>query len=238
VRTNRNRIEFDRDLVRRYPLNPADRADLRVNAACQEAARAAGLPVPAVVSVHADANPPHMVMVRAYGTPLMDMELSAHAGVRLAGDLVALLTGMHRIREWPRRTPAWSRVWQVLARIAPTPETERAAALAASVRTSLMHGDLSTGNLLVGDGGDLLAVIDWDGAAIGDPALDWAALCANVPRTVADALRARHPAARTLDRRAGVYLDTWPVQHELWLAGRHPWLSGDRALTVPRVAGT
>jgi len=36
------------------------------------------------------------------------------------------------------------------------------------------HGDLWVENLIVGPGG-ALAVLDWDGLALGDPALDWAA---------------------------------------------------------------
>lgn len=234
MRTNRNRIEYDGDLVRRFPLHAADRADLRTIAACHEAARSAGLPVPAVVAVHPDAAQPHMVMCRAAGTPLMTTTLGPAGQSRLADDLLGLLRRMRAVNRWPRTTPAWSRVWAVLAEVAPTAQTVRAARLASSVATSLMHGDLSAGNLMVSADGDLVAVLDWDGAAIGDPALDWAALCSNVPELAAT-LRARHPASAALDARAAVYLQTWPVQHELWLEGRHPWLSGDRALAVPRV---
>jgi aminoglycoside phosphotransferase (APT) family kinase protein len=234
VRPNRNRIEFDGELVRRFPLLAADRADLRATAACHEAARSAGLPVPAVVAVHPDATQPHMVMRRAAGTPLMTTALGPAAQSRLADDLLGFLRIMRTVRRWPRAAPAWSRVWAVLADVAPTAQTERAARLASSVPTSLMHGDLSLGNLMVSGDGDLVAVLDWDGAAIGDPALDWAALCSNLPDCAAT-LRTRNPGSAALDARADVYLQTWPIQHELWLAGRHPWLSGDRALAVPRV---
>ena len=59
-----------------------------------------------------------------------------------------------------------------------------------------MHGDLSAGNLLVSDDGDLVAVIDWDGAALADIAMDWAALCANCPPEVVTAMRG-HRRCRT-----------------------------------------
>jgi aminoglycoside phosphotransferase (APT) family kinase protein len=99
----------------------------------------------------------------------------------------------------------------------------------------LVHGDLSPGNLLVSADGDLLAVLDWDGASLSDPAMDWAALCANCPPAVVARMRACTPTAAELDRRAAVYLATWPVQHDLWLAGEHPWLSGDLPLAEPRL---
>ena len=88
--------------------------------------------------------------------------------------------------------------------------------------------------MVAGDG-SLEAVIDWDGAALADPAMDWAALCANCSAITVAAMRHNTPEADDLDRRAGIYLDTWPIQHDLWATGRHPWLSGDVPVAEPRV---
>ncbi len=234
MRTNRNRIEFDHDVVRRYPIQEWDRADLARIAARHHAARDAGLPVPAILAVHATGPHPHLMMQRAAGSPLMETQLSALAKARLGAELAAFTAQMRAIHDWIEHDPAWPVLWQVLARIAPEPQCVAAAEEASRAPLSLVHGDLSGGNLLVSADGDLVAVLDWDGASLGDPAMDWAALVANCsPETVAR-MRELTPDHLELERRAQVYLDTWPVQHDLWLAGEHPWLSGDRPLVEPR----
>ena len=113
-------------------------------------------------------------------------------------------------------------VWAVLARTAPEPAGVAAAEEAAQAPISLVHGDLSAGNLLVNTDGDLIAVLDWDGAALGDPAMDCAALVANCPPPAVGSIRRLTPDHSELDRSAKVYLHTWPVQHELWLARAQP----------------
>ncbi len=234
MRTNRNRIEFDHDIVRRYPIQSWDRDNLITIGARQQAARDAGLPVPAVLAVHAKGPHPHLVMQRAEGTPLMETPLSATAEARLGAQLADFAARMRAVADWIEHDPEWPALWQVLARVAPEPACVAAAREATAAPISLVHGDLSTGNLMVNTDGDLVAVLDWDGAAQGDPAMDWAALVANCPRGVVDQMRALTPEHRELERRAQVYLDTWPVQHDLWMAGEHPWLSGDRPLVEPR----
>ena len=234
MRTNRNRIEFDSGVVRRYPIQSWDRDALPTIAARQQGARDAGLPVPAILAVHATGAHPHLVMQRAAGTPLMETDLSPTASERLGSELAHLADQMRHVVDWVAEDPTWPVLWEVLARTAPEPACVAAAREAAHAPISLVHGDLSAGNLLVSPDGDLIAVLDWDGAALGDPAMDWAALVANCPPPVVSAMRRLTPEHSELERRAQVYLDTWPVQHELWLAGEHPWLSGDRPLVEPR----
>lgn len=234
MRTNRNRIVFDAHLVRRYPLQPHDQQDLLVIAHRQEAARRAGLPVPAIVAVH-EQPPVHLVMERSSGTPVMETELSPLAQRRLGAQLAEFAAHMRTLRDWQSEGPRWATLWEVLARVAGTAACDIAARTAAQVTTTLVHGDLSAGNLLVSTNGDLVAVIDWDGAALADPAMDWSALNANCAPEVVTAMRHLTPEAEELDRRAGIYLDTWGVQHDLWEQGRHPWLSGDRPVSEPRL---
>lgn len=233
MRTNRNRIEIGR-VVRRFPIKPWDRQNVRLIAGRQEAARQAGLPVPAVLAVHEGGPDPYLVMERAHGTPLLETPLGHEAQRRLGHELARVARTMRSVTDWPAEDPEWPVLWQVLARVAPTDVCRAAAEVAAQVRTTLVHGDLSGGNLLVTPEGDLVAVIDWDGAALADPAMDWAALCANCPPQTVAQMREDTPDAAELDRRAGIYLATWPLQHDLWLAGEHPWLSGNRPLTEPR----
>jgi len=236
MRTNRNRIEIEDRLIRRYPLQSRDQRDLRLIADRHETARRAGLPVPAVLAVHTGGVSPHLVMERAGGTPLMETRLDETGQVRLGADLAGLLATMRRVRSWlDDHTPAWSTLWSVLADVTDSPECVLAAETASATRTCLVHGDLSAGNLMVSGDGILLAVIDWDGAALADPAMDWAALSANCSAATVAAMRANTPDADELDRRAAIYLDTWPVQHDLWAAGRHPWLSGDVPVAEPRL---
>ncbi len=234
MQTNRNRIEFDHEVVRRYPIQSWDREDLPLIAARQQAARDAGLPVPAVLAVHPKGPEPHVVMQRAAGTPLMETSLSSVAERRLGVELAAFTRRMRQVVDWIEHDPEWPILWEVLARVAPTVQNAAAAREAAAAPLSLVHGDLSAGNLLVSPDGDLLAVIDWDGASFGDPAMDWAALVANCSAGVVAAMREQTPEHAELERRAKIYLDTWPGQHDLWQAGEHPWLSGDRPLVEPR----
>ena len=52
---------------------------------------------------------------------------------------------------------------------------------------------------------------------------------------VVTAMREATPDAADLEHRAGIYLATWPVQHDLWETGGHPWLSGSVPVTEPRL---
>lgn len=220
MRTNRNEIEFDADVVRRWPLTRSDVEDLPNIARRHEAARTLGFPVPAVLALHPD----HLVLERARGAPLFETPLPPKAQRRLGQALAALLAKLREVRTWPLPATSWPRLWSALDELVGSPETARAAAVAAGAPVRLTHGDLSWGNLLVTSEGELTAVIDWDGATMADPAQDFAALCANVDPEVASVIRALTPDAEAMTERARAYMATWAVQNELWQAGRHPWL--------------
>lgn len=220
MRTNRNRIEFDGAVVRRHPVTEVDRTDLVNIALRHRTARDLGLPVPRVLAVHTD----HLVLERASGTPLIETELSTPAQRRLGAALAEVLHVMSTVTQWPLPATSWPHLWEVLHGVAAVPATAHAVTVARSVRPTLTHGDLSGGNLLVNTRGDLCAVIDWDGATLADPALDFRALCENVPPVVAQAIWDATEEAAALQERADAYLATWPVQNQLWRSGRHPWV--------------
>lgn len=220
VRTNRNEIEFDVDVVRRWPLTQPDVEDLPNIARRHEAARSLGFPVPAVLALHTD----HLVLERAAGTALVDTPLRPEAQRRLGQALAELLAKLRQVRSWPLPAQSWPALWRDLDDLVGTPETARAAMVARRAPVRLTHGDLSWGNLLVTPDGELTAVIDWDGATLADPAQDFAALCANVDPEVSSVIRALTPDADVMTERADAYMATWAVQNELWQAGRHPWL--------------
>lgn len=220
VRTNRNLIEIDGDVVRRWPVQPADLADLPNIAARHEAAREAGLPVPRVLKV----APDHLVLERVHAVTLFDSTLDLAAQHRLGRDIAAFLAQMRGVRTWPVPFQPWAQLWQTLYDAAPTPATRVAAQTASAIEPALTHGDLSWGNLLVTPAGELVAVIDWDAATLADPAQDYQAVCFNAGPDVAWAVREHTPDADQLLHRAQIYLDTWQLQHDLWAAGRHPCL--------------
>lgn len=226
MRTNRNVIEVDEaaGVVRRYPITPADRADLPQIAARFVAARDRGLPAPEVLDMVLG-SAPHLVMRRMPGRPLMLTTLSGDACRTFARDLVDLRDRLVSVRRWPLPAPTWAEQWALLARECPTDACHTAARTAASVVPGLFHGDLSGGNLLVDGDGHLTAVLDWDGAVLGDPALDWRALVENCPPPVVSALRRLTPDRQALDDRSGDYLATWSDQWRLWRESRHPWFA-------------
>lgn len=235
MRTNRNQIVISGDVILRYPLRSSDQEAIGDHADRQQRAHDAGLPVPAVLEVHAHAARPYMVMERVMGTPLMETDLTSAAQQRLAGQLIDFMHALWSVVDWPVAEPTWDVIWAVLARVVPDPQVVAAAEIAANAPQRLTHGDLSPGNLMVTTEGGLVGVLDWDAAIVSDPAMDWAALCSNTPPAVARGLRSNMPGAAELEQRAAAYIATWQVQHDLWLADEHPWLIGDRAVTEPRL---
>lgn len=221
MRSNRNQITFRDDVVLRYPLTAADLADLPAIALRHETARSHGLPVPEVLAVHED----HLELRRMPGTPFMTTTLDEAALTRLGGQLAVLAEALRQITSWPLVVTPWHELWSGLYAVSPTTENARALEVAEAITPTLTHGDLSGGNLLVTEDGDLTAVIDWDGATMGDPAQDFQALCVNGGPVVARALTAHTPEAQELMERADAYLATWPEQNRLWREGRHPYAS-------------
>lgn len=86
-----------------------------------------------------------------------------HASADPAEAALAFLRGLFAHLERPDPALAWGLRWLAEHRPAPGPVT-------------LVHGDLRTGNLMVGPEG-LVALLDWEFAHWGDPAEDLAWLC-------------------------------------------------------------
>ena len=171
-------------------------AKMRTEGALLEAARAAGVPVPAVVAVGdgADGDPVGagwLVVERLEGETiprkiLRDDEWAA-ARSRLAAQCGETLAAIHRIEPEsieglpPRDALADPLPWlDALGEVRPALELGArwlAARRPPSVRRTTVHGDFRLGNLLVGPDG-LRGVLDWELAHAGDPAEDVGWLCA------------------------------------------------------------
>ncbi|HEY4098251.1 MAG TPA: phosphotransferase family protein [Baekduia sp.] len=162
-----------------------------------EALGPTAVPVPAVVGYHGEADiagAPFFVMEHVGGETIADPDvagaLSAAAKGRLARELAAVLATLHavdpaviglgalrrptglierQLRRWGGQIDGYDRVSSDLFRPV-------LAALANRVpepqRVSLVHGDFKLGNLRVDADGRVVAVLDWELAAIGDPLVD------------------------------------------------------------------
>jgi aminoglycoside phosphotransferase (APT) family kinase protein len=161
------------------------------------AARAEGVPVPAVVAADADVasdalGPSWMVVERVEGETiarkiLRDAEYGPALPV-LAGQCGTALAGIHRIP--PSTVPRLDHTDQVASlRLAldasgePHPAFElgfrwldRHRPAARAGEPGVVHGDFRLGNLIVGPDG-LRAVLDWELAHAGDPLEDLGWLC-------------------------------------------------------------
>lgn len=155
------------------------------------------VPVPEMVVLCTDPSvlgAPFYVMSYVDGTVYRDepelRALDPGSGRRLAGELVTTLAALHEIdpaavglgalgrpegylerqvRRWStqlaashsRDVPGLAELGERLARSVPT-----------SGRTSLVHGDYKLDNVVVGGDAQVLAVLDWEMATLGDPLTD------------------------------------------------------------------
>ena len=108
---------------------------------------------------------------------------------------------------------------------------------------ALIHGDCSSNHVLVSDDGRLAGVIDWADAMVGDPALDFAAILDDYPRSFfRGVMQAYEGAGGTVDpdamRRVAFYLDVAPVFGVLFAEdGGFPEVArADRARFAARAA--
>lgn len=183
-----------RDLILRRdpPGRPGLPGSMRLEADAMRASARKGLPVPRVLldddgTLLGTAG---LVMERVPGETLARRILRddefAHARTVLTGDLARFLAGFHAID--PAEVPGAAEVdalaqywtaYQAIPDHSPTFEKTYDWLMAnrpARTATTLVHGDLRMGNVIVGPDG-LNAVIDWELVHLGDPLEDLAWLC-------------------------------------------------------------
>lgn len=186
-----------RYVVRMAPPTPG-RVPMTVEAAAMEAARRAGVPVPAVLQVSDRGDllgSPFLVMEHVPGEARPSrIRRAAHlaeARRHFASDCGMVLGALARVG--PTSLPGWEPVDQldhyraVLDRLgAEVPAFEWAFRVLRPQRPPsrppvLVHGDFRLGNLLVDETG-LQTVLDWELVHMGDPVEDLGWLCAKVWR--------------------------------------------------------
>jgi aminoglycoside phosphotransferase (APT) family kinase protein len=179
-------------LRRDPPGRPGLPGSMKLEADAMRACHQAGLRVPAIVldDDGATLGTAGLVMSAVPGETLARRILRddefAHARGVLVGQLGEFLAGLHAID--PAEVPGAAEVDE-LARywtsygVVPdrSPTFEKAQAWLEANRpprtaTTLVHGDLRMGNVIV-DGDGLAAVIDWELVHVGDPVEDLAWLC-------------------------------------------------------------
>lgn len=212
----------DLGVVWRFPLRPLDAERLDTIADRHRVAHTKGLGAPRVVSVAGGpVGVAHLVLERLAGTPL----LTAVARNQPTEPAVACaLSRLRSTRAWPFEQISWPTLWADLVTRADAnrshlPDAERhiaaanvAATTAAEAPLGILHGDLGSDNLLIDDSGGFVGLLDWDGAVIGDPALDTVAVLHSLPAAESGRLRAEHEWIAADVARAEVYLATWELQ--------------------------
>jgi aminoglycoside phosphotransferase (APT) family kinase protein len=181
----------------RPPLPPSAHDVLR-EARLQLALAKQGIKVPPIVAVGEDEGilgVPFYVMEFIEGFVISDslpaeLEHDEAARHRLGLDLVDTLTQIHRVDvQQPelatfirpgsyaeRQVRRWTQLWELnQTRELPVPEIARRMALAIPepLPLAVVHGDFRIGNMMVaGDPPEIVAVLDWEMGAIGDPRAD------------------------------------------------------------------
>lgn len=266
-RGQRNDVVVDvrAGLVWRFPRYAEDLPLLAETAQRLRAVTALGIPAPRVLGGEPTAalGRAHLVLSYVPGIALDDPAvggLPAPARQLLGANLADVFRRLRRLPPglWPGSCPDWGWLWADLGRRAAgvlpellTPEEwaraeaalARAAATAAAAPQGLVHGDLGGVNVRLDPGtGALTGLIDWDGAVLGDPAVDVAAVAAlpQAVRDLAPAAAADTDGAATAERHARAveavlasmlaaqptlrdeldrfadYLATWPLQEAVW----------------------
>ena len=172
-------------VLRRDPPGSPRAGGLVREAELMTAARAAGVPVPEIVT----AAPGHLVMTRLYGETLARRILrdDIYAGARavVVSQCADALARLHRdvdVAGLPEQSDPVAALRESLDQVGdPYPVFELALARLdrsrpRSHRPCVVHGDFRLGNLMV-DVSGLVAVLDWELAHRGDPAEDLGWLC-------------------------------------------------------------
>ena len=183
-------------------------ADIPRQGRIMAALNQAGLPVPAVISMSAeprvDGRP--YVLVEAVDGKRIEKVMGSVPALELATSAVKVLRSLHELpldqtgigEEEPQPLTAEMIRWAWLMERAPEELTGRAPALGALLaerrpeerRPTLVHGDYHYGNMLFREG-EVVGVLDWEIAQIGQPLLDLACQC-----VVAQASRSADPRMR------------------------------------------
>ena len=191
---------------RRYVLRltppgarPAGPADVARQGRIMAALNARGLPVPAIPAVSTepviDGRP--FVLMEAVEGDRIEMVAQREKPLEIAGSAVEVLKRLHAVpvsatgiggeEPMPLRGEMMRWAW-LMERAAPdltlrAPELGGLLAgdVPAEREPTLVHGDYHMGNLLF-RGAEVVAVLDWEIAQIGQPLLDLACLCVMVAR--------------------------------------------------------
>lgn len=227
-------------VVRRPPLGHvlATAHDMGREYRVMSALHGTGVPVPRMIAICEDANvmgEPFYAMELASGAAYREASQLADLGPdrtrMIAERMVDVLLGLHavdpasvgladfgrpagflqrQVRRWKQQLDASA------TRDLPRAE-ELARMLAASVPVdaspAIVHGDYRLDNLLIGDGDQVTAVLDWEMATLGDPLTDVALLyvymrLARVGNAIADAMSA--PGFLTPDEALARYVAASP----------------------------
>lgn len=223
----------------RFPRTAATGAKLQDAAVRLDLLGRIGLPVPSVLTVRESPDPGegflHLSLMsgQALDTVATDA-MSPPARARLVGELADLIDrlGQLPVDRWPGDPADWARIWAELAAetvgLTGLPVEVQAhaqglaataAATAASAPIRVFHGDLGGVNCRVdAETGSVTAMLDWDAAALGDPATDVAALLSGLGPDTAAAARSHSPGWVADEQRYTHYVATWPLQFYLWSA--------------------
>jgi aminoglycoside phosphotransferase (APT) family kinase protein len=197
--------------------------------------QALGLATPAALDLDesgAILPAPYLAIDYVAGAP----EFAHDAAARIATEAAEHLALIHRadltthdVSFLPRRSPVCPEIARAGTAVDPAWQVDRIRAALAAIGpapqrtvTALLHGDYWPGNLLWRDG-RLVAVIDWEDAAVGDPLIDLAIARLDLlwifGRDAMDAFTARYRSLQPVDRAALPYRDLCAALRMARLAG-------------------
>lgn len=229
-------IDEARAAVFRFPRTPGRSGQMRIAAERLRLLAGTALPVPELLDARLSdqLGEGHLVLRLLPGTPLDEVStdaLPAQARTRLLAELDLALSQIRAldVTAWPDPGPEWELLWRQLESAAEARQwpgglaahcqrvVVRAAATAAAAPQSVFHGDLGGVNCRIDpQTGSITGLLDWDSAAVGDPATDVAAILAGLGPATATQLRAEFPWWESAEQRYQAYVDTWPLQFLIW----------------------